>query len=86
MNDLPGYELIPEGLLYRVIRKSELPGYQKKISAGYWEEIQISQFHRSRHIKGIYCQLDFPGIPHHACPKLLRRKQKPGSLPEIGQS
>ena len=44
MNDLPGYELIPEGLLYRVIRKSELPGYQKKISAGYWEEYKFRNF------------------------------------------
>jgi len=51
MNDLPGYQLIPEGLLYRVIRKSDLPGYQKKVSvegvappAYYWEKYKFRNF------------------------------------------
>ena len=44
MNDLPEYELIPEGLLYRVIRKSDLPGYQKKVSVEYWERYQLRNF------------------------------------------
>jgi tetratricopeptide (TPR) repeat protein len=44
MNDLPGYELIPEGLLYRVIRKSDLPGYQKKVSVEYWRKYKFRSF------------------------------------------
>jgi tetratricopeptide (TPR) repeat protein/biotin operon repressor len=44
MSDLPGYELIPEGLLYRAIRKSDLPGYQKKVSAEYWEKYKFRNF------------------------------------------
>jgi hypothetical protein len=44
MNDLPGYELIPEGLLYRVMRKSDLPGYQKKISEEYWGKYKFRNF------------------------------------------
>ncbi|UCH93462.1 MAG: DUF2723 domain-containing protein [Candidatus Aminicenantes bacterium] len=44
MNDLPGWELIPEGLLYRVIRKSDLPGYQKKVSTEYWEKYKFRNF------------------------------------------
>jgi tetratricopeptide (TPR) repeat protein len=44
MNDLPEFELIPEGLLYRVIRKSGLPGYQKKVSAEYWEKYKFRNF------------------------------------------
>lgn len=43
-NDVPGYELIPEGLLYRVIRKSDLPGYQKKVSAEYWKKYKFRNF------------------------------------------
>lgn len=44
MNDLPEYKLIPEGLLYRVIRKSDLPGYKKKVSAEYWEKYKFRNF------------------------------------------
>jgi tetratricopeptide (TPR) repeat protein len=44
MNDLPGFRLIPEGLLYRVIRKSDLPGYQKKVSTAYWEKYKFRNF------------------------------------------
>jgi tetratricopeptide (TPR) repeat protein/biotin operon repressor len=44
MNDLPEYELIPEGLLYRAIRKSDLPGYQKKVSVEYWEKYKFRNF------------------------------------------
>lgn len=44
MSDLPGYELIPEGLFYRVISKSDLPGYQKKVSSDYWEKYTFRNF------------------------------------------
>jgi len=44
MSELPGYELIPEGLLYRAIRKSDLPGYQKKVSVEYWEQYKFRNF------------------------------------------
>jgi tetratricopeptide (TPR) repeat protein len=44
MNDLPEYQLIPEGLLYRVIRKYDLPGYQKKVSVEYWEKYKFRNF------------------------------------------
>lgn len=41
MNDLPDFKLIPEGLLYRVIRKSGLPGYREKVSADYWSKYKF---------------------------------------------
>jgi hypothetical protein len=44
MNDLPEFALIPEGLLYRVIRKADLPGYQKKVSTEYWEKYTFRNF------------------------------------------
>ncbi len=44
LNDLPEFQLIPEGLLYRVIRKSDLPGYQRKVSTEYWEKYKFRNF------------------------------------------
>jgi hypothetical protein len=44
INDMPEYKLIPEGLLYRVIRKSDLPGYQKKVSTEYWGKYKFRNF------------------------------------------
>jgi tetratricopeptide (TPR) repeat protein len=44
MSDLPGFRLIPEGLLYRVIRKPGLPGYQEKVSSEYWEKYRFRNF------------------------------------------
>lgn len=44
MNDLPEFQLIPEGLLYRAIRKSDLPGYPKKVSFAYWEKYKFRNF------------------------------------------
>jgi len=44
MNDLPEFKLIPEGLLYRVIRKSDLPEYQKKVSTEYWKKYKFRNF------------------------------------------
>jgi tetratricopeptide (TPR) repeat protein len=37
LSDLNGFLMVPEGLLFRIIREADLPKYSKKVSEEYWK-------------------------------------------------
>jgi tetratricopeptide (TPR) repeat protein len=39
---------VPEGLLFRVVRKADLPKYQKKVSGEYWKRYRFRNFGDAR--------------------------------------
>jgi tetratricopeptide (TPR) repeat protein len=48
MTDLGGFLLVPEGLVFRIIRETDSPKYQQKVSEEYWKRYIFRNFGDAR--------------------------------------
>jgi tetratricopeptide (TPR) repeat protein len=48
MTDLGGFLLVPEGLVFRIIREADSPKYQQKVSEEYWKRYRFRNFGDAR--------------------------------------